>query len=97
VLANAEYADWLLFNVPDARGRIAFDGRWEILSKRRFEDAMRFLHQQGADWSRAGRGYRLLVLDPKTDGDLVATFERRHVRELYRDRRLVVFDRGSGA
>ena len=32
VLASYELADWLLFADPSLRGRIAFDGRWELLS-----------------------------------------------------------------
>jgi hypothetical protein len=96
VLANEKYADWLLFRVPSARGRIAFDGRWEILSHRQMSTAMDFLFQQGVDWDRLGRGYRLLVLDPKRDATLARIFRGRHWRVLYRDERFVVLDRGAG-
>ncbi len=33
VYADAEHADWLLWRVPEARGRVAFDSRFELLSR----------------------------------------------------------------
>ena len=95
VLANEKYADWLLFRVPSTRGRIAFDGRWEVLSHHQMSEAMSFIFQQGADWDRLGRDYRLLVLDPHRDSKLAATFRHRHWLVLYRDDRFVVLDRGA--
>jgi hypothetical protein len=95
VLGNEMYADWLLFTVPDTRGRIAFDGRWEILSQAQMAQAMQFLFQIGADWESGGRGYRLLVLDPTRDANLVTIFHgRRHWRVLFRNERVIVLDRG---
>ena len=96
VLSNEMYADWLLFSVPGTRGRIAFDGRWEILSSAQFGTAMQFLFQRGADWDVGGRGYRLLVLHPRRDANLVTIFHvRRHWRVLYQDKLVIVLDRGA--
>lgn len=95
VLANDMYADWVLFSAPESRGRIAFDGRWEILSSTQLRSAMSFLFQDGARWDAEGRGYRLLVLDPARDAGLVKTFrDRRHWRVLFRNERVIVLDRG---
>jgi hypothetical protein len=95
VLGNEMYADWLLFTVPQTRGRIAFDGRWEILTYPQMAQAMQFLFQIGADWEAGGRGYRLLVLDMKRDANLVNIFHgRRHWRVLYRNEHVIVLDRG---
>ena len=97
VLANDEYADWLLWRVPSSRGRIAFDGRWEILSRRQFEAAMRFLHQDGPGWAGIARGYRVLVLDPGKEKRLVATYAaRRDWRVLFRAKKVVVLERTRG-
>lgn len=97
VLANEKYADWLLFRVPSTRGRIAFDGRWEILSQSQMKRAMSFIFQRGADWDSLGRGYRLLVLDPVRDSKLAATFRHRGWHALYLDHRFVVLERGGTA
>jgi hypothetical protein len=97
VLAGPEQGDWLLFRSPEARGRLAFDGRWEILSQSQMRAVVDYLDQRGDGWERLARGYRLVVLDPHRLR-LTKTYERRHgVRVLYRDRNVVVYDRGRTA
>ena len=93
VLANAEYADWLLFTVPSARGRVAFDGRWEVLSQRQFQAVMSYL--TGSP-SAVGfdRPYGLIVVDPRVNRALHARLAtRRDLRAVFRGRRVVVYER----
>ena len=97
VLAGPEHGDWLLFRSPEARGRLAFDGRWEILSLPQMRAVVDYLDQRGDAWERLARGYRLVVLDPHRLR-LARAYERRPgVRVLYRDRNVVVYDRGRMA
>jgi hypothetical protein len=94
VLANQEYADWLLFREPELRNRIAFDGRWEILTPAQMAGVVDFLFQRTPHWERVTRGYRLFVLDPQENSRVVKTFSRRHdMVVIYRAARLVVFER----
>ena len=96
VLASYEYGDWLLYTSPRVRGRIAFDGRWELLPRARMRAVLDYLYESGAGWERPGAGYRILVLNPDTESRLVETSESRPgTRVLYRDRQVVVLDRGS--
>jgi hypothetical protein len=98
VLAGYDLADWLLFETPEVRGRIAFDGRWEILSRPQFLAAMRYVEQVTPGWQRFSLRYRLLVLNPASAGRLVHWYERQgDVTELYRSSSVVVFDRGRRA
>jgi hypothetical protein len=89
VFASPEYADWLLFEVPSLRGRVAFDGRWELLRDGETLALWRFLRQQ-AGATDAARGYRLLVLDPRRERRLVTRLAG--LRVLYRDRSVVVLE-----
>jgi hypothetical protein len=94
VFANEEYADWLLFREPSLRGRVAFDGRWEILTPPQMKAVVNFLRSQTPGWERVAQGYRLFVLDPKTDRGVVRTYLRRsNMRVRYLDTRVVVFER----
>jgi hypothetical protein len=94
VLATEEYADWLLFRVPQAQGRIAFDGRWEILTQAQLEDVMRYLIDPNPWTERLDRGYRLIVLDPKQHRTLVARLAKRPgMRRVFLDDRVVIFER----
>jgi hypothetical protein len=97
VLAGPEHGDWLLFRSPEVRGRLAFDGRWEVLSPAQMRAVVDYLDQRGEAWEGLAQGYRLVVLDPHRRA-LVKTYDKRAgVRVLYRDRNVVVFDRGQTA
>ena len=94
VLSNEEYADWLLFREPGLRGRIAFDGRWEILEPDQMSAVVDFLFRQTPHWERLARGYDVFVLDPKTNRRVVDGYLRRDdMLVVYSDKRVVVFER----
>jgi hypothetical protein len=94
VLASEEYGDWLLFQVPQLRGRIAFDGRWEILTQAQLKDVMLYLINPNPWTERIDRGYRVIVLDPKQHRTLVTRLAKRPgVRRVFLDDRVVIFER----
>jgi hypothetical protein len=94
VVASEEYADWLLFRAPASRGRIAFDGRWEILTHTQFQSVMRYLLDPNPWTERLDRGYRLIVVDPKQHRKLVERLgTRTDVRSVYSDDRVLVYER----
>jgi len=95
VFASHEFADWLLFTKPSVRHRIAFDGRWEILTEPETLSVIQYLWQVSDRWEQPTRGYRLLVLNPLNEQRTVKTFDRRGYRVLYRDRTVVVYDRAT--
>lgn len=98
VFASYDLADWLLFRVPETRGRIAYDGRWEILAPHEMARLVRYLQREGPTWESPSRSYRLIVLNPQGQEKVVASYAaRKGVRTLYRDKNVVVFDRGPAA
>jgi hypothetical protein len=97
VFASYELGDWLVFEVPAARGRVAFDGRWEILSQRQTRNVLDYLWQRHPAYETPSRGYRLLVLSPLSEKPLIRWYRARGTRILFWGKRVVVFDRGSGA
>lgn len=98
VLASGEYGDWLLYELPELRGRVAFDGRWELLSTRQAETLLDYFWEIGNGWAASSRGYRLIVLNPRTQHRLLATLQAEAgVRVLFRDSHVAVVDRGARA
>jgi hypothetical protein len=98
VFASYDLADWLLFDTPATRGRIAFDGRWEILEPKTFVQIMKYFGQRTPNWERSTDGYRLIVLNPTTQQGLIRTYASRpSVRVVYRSKRVIVLDRGLRA
>jgi hypothetical protein len=88
VFADERYADWLLFEAPGLAGRIAFDIRYELLSRHELQAI-----GSGAVWRTDALGYPILVLDPGRDAGSIRFFEHRSgTRVLYRDKNVVVLE-----
>ena len=76
VWATDGTADWLLWRVPDLRGRMAYDVRFELYDKQTLDRIARY-NSRPADWRTAPRDYGLVVVavhgrEPVAgDGELV--------------------------
>jgi hypothetical protein len=77
VFADDSFADWLLFEDPALAGRVAYDIRYELLSKQQLRTLIDYRAEHGIDWQRAGRRYGLLVLDPAADAGAISFYERK--------------------
>jgi hypothetical protein len=94
VFASAEYGDWLLYNSPAVKGRLAFNGHFELLEPKQLRALARYFDESGTQWQSAARGYRVLVLNPRTEGRLIADVRgERNVRVLYASPYVIVLDR----
>jgi hypothetical protein len=97
VVADLGTADWLLWREPSLRGRIQYDARLELLSKRQLLSLYHWQNHIG-DWQRL-QGCRALVLvdvanDPLTEPSLL---RGPGVSRLYRDHgvSLLLVDRAA--
>jgi hypothetical protein len=63
VYAGLTLADWLLWKIPALRGRVAFDGRPEILTRRQFLGVVAVAREEPG-WRDELRGYELFVTLP---------------------------------
>jgi hypothetical protein len=85
IFANENYADWLLFEDPSLAGRIAYDTRYELLTRRQLGQIVSFRTESGLDWQAAIKPYRLLVLSPGGDFGAVRYVEgEKGAKVLYR-------------
>jgi hypothetical protein len=73
IVSDAGYSDWLLWQHPELRGRIAFDVRFELLGDRGLKDVVHLQQAAGADWSRPFAGYRLALWSRSANPELVAS------------------------
>ena len=92
IFANERFADWLIVQHPELAGRIAFDGRFELLTAKELARVVDF-RARVVGSQRTIRGYRLLVLYPTARSEakvtkLLLASRTRHVA--YRDSRIVV-------
>ena len=87
VIADDHTADWLLWELPGSRGRVAYDVRFELLSARQFARLARYRAQTGAHWRSAALGYDTVVLDA---ADVAGTDVGRYGTPLYDDGSVIV-------
>ena len=87
--ADVRYADWLLWRQPSLAGRVAFDARFELLSRQRIGQVYGFNDAFGTPWRAPTHGYRILVLDAAVSG--------KPIREALREPGARLVYRGPGA
>jgi hypothetical protein len=56
-------ADWLLWHQPGLAGRIAYDVRFELLTRTHIEAISRYNAELGDDWIRVADGFDVVVID----------------------------------
>jgi hypothetical protein len=97
VYPSDRHADWLLWHIPDLRGRLAYDVRFEILSKEQFRTLAAFDGEHGRHWKRAADGYRVVVVDESSVPSHTADFlAEPGARTAYRDEDVAVIIRRTG-
>jgi hypothetical protein len=93
VFANEVYGDWLLLRRPELRGRLAYDIRFELLSKQELRRLIDVTSRVDG-WQRVVAPYSLFVLNNEPDAKLVAgLLGQRGARLEYRGHGAVVISR----
>ena len=62
VYATDGTADWLLWRIPELRGRIAYDVRFELYDQKALDGIVQYGSRRG-DWTSLVDGYRVVVAD----------------------------------
>jgi hypothetical protein len=93
LLADDRTADWLLWELPELQGQIAFTGRWEVLSRPEFQAARDFIKQAEPDPARYERGYEVFAVDPFWNKKLGRAYAASGFRVVYRGRRIAIYQR----
>jgi hypothetical protein len=97
VFASDRLADWILWTDPALRGRVAYDVRFGILTRRQLNELVSYHERSGATWRDLTNGYHVLVFDRGQDSKAAAAFRRDpDFRVAYRDHRVLVLVRGGG-
>jgi len=62
VFAPDRFSDWLLWKIPELRGRVAYDVRFELYD-REFFDRLAEYNGEAGDWKSFAEGYRIVLVD----------------------------------
>jgi hypothetical protein len=64
VVADLPLADWVLWEAPQLRGRVAYDGRPELMTRKEFQDDVVRFARLSPGWPATLQGYTLVVTNP---------------------------------
>ena len=92
VWATDGTADWLLWRIPDLRGRIAYDVRFELYDKPTLDRIVRYGRSEG-NWQSIVDGYAVLVVD--SSRYLRALAAKPGARVVHRDDGIAIVARPS--
>jgi hypothetical protein len=90
VWATDGTADWLLWRIPDLRGRLAYDVRFELYDEDTLDRIVDYGTRTG-DWRRSLRGYRVVIVDDAAQ--LRALAAEPGARIVFRDDGIAVVSR----
>ena len=96
VWPSDKHADWLLWKLPELRGRVAYDVRFELSTPAELRDFVLFKSLQPG-WEQVPAGYRTLVLDVGDTPKHQAKLEALGWRRLYADDTIAVLGRSARA
>src|SRR6188472_4093937 len=62
VFAPDRFSDWMLFKIPELRGRVAYDVRFEVYDKTFFNRLSTYAAEDGPTWKSLADGYRIVIV-----------------------------------
>ena len=93
VFVPDRFSDWLLWKLPELRGRIAYDVRFEIYDRAFFDRLANYNWEQGSDWKSFADGYRIVVVDETNRSHTADFLKEPGTRVIYRGDELTIIAR----
>ena len=86
-------SDWLLWRIPELRGRIAYDVRFELYDPETIDRISAYGNREGPKWKSLADGYPVVIVDDR--GHLRAFLAEPGAKQVYRDGEIAVLTRSS--
>ena len=93
VFASDRFSDWMLFKIPELRGRVAYDVRFELYDDDFFDRLQDYGYETGPDWKSFTDGYRIVIVDEQRRSHTAELLNEDGARVIYRDDDLTVIAR----
>ena len=93
VFASDRFSDWMLFKIPELRGRMAYDVRFELYDDGFFDRLQDYGYETGPDWKTFANGYRIVIVDEKRLSHTAEFLAEPGSRAIYRNDDLTVIAR----
>ena len=93
VFAPDRFSDWLLWKIPELRGRVAYDVRFEVYDREFFDRLQEYAGETGGDWKSFADGYRIVLVDETRRSHTADFLAEPGARAVYRDEEITVIVR----
>jgi hypothetical protein len=90
VFAPDRFSDWMLFKIPELRGRVAYDVRFEVYDREFFDRLQEYAGETGTDWKSFADGYRIVIVDETRRSHAADFLKEPGARALYRGDEITV-------
>ncbi len=95
VFAPDRFSDWMLYKIPELRGRVAYDVRFELYDREFFDELQEYAGESTPDWKSFADGYRIVIVDETRKSHTSDFLEEPGARVVYRDDEITVVARES--
>lgn len=95
VFAPDRFSDWLLWKIPELRGRVAYDVRFELYDPQFFDRLQAYGAESGRDWKSFADGYRIILVDETRRSHTADFLAEPGSRVVYRTDEITVVARGG--
>lgn len=95
LFAPDRFSDWMLFKIPELRGRVAYDVRFELYDDEFFDRLQDYGYETGADWKSFTDGYRIVIVDEQRRSHTAELLNEEGAHVIYRDDDITVIARTS--
>jgi hypothetical protein len=93
VFAPDRFSDWMLYKIPELRGRVAYDVRFEIYDETFFHRLSTFAGEDGPAWKSLADGYRIVIVDETRRSHTADFLAEPGTRVVYRDDEITIIAR----
>ena len=93
IFAPDRFSDWMLFKIPELRGRTAYDIRFEVYDKAFFDRLSTYAAETGDDWKSFADGYRIVIVDETRRSHTEDFLAEPGTRVIYEDDEMTIIAR----
>jgi hypothetical protein len=93
VFAPDRFSDWVLWKIPELRGRVAYDVRFELYDSEFFDRLLSYNGEAGDDWKSFADGYRIVLVDETRRSHTADFLAEPGARAVYRGKEITVIVR----
>jgi hypothetical protein len=95
LFAPDRFSDWMLFKIPELRGRVSYDVRFELYDDAFYNHLQDYNYETGANWKSFADGYRLVLVDETRKSHTADFLVEPGTRVIYRDDEMTIIARAS--